>query len=92
MITDDHTSTATAVTDQLGIFSDRHDGDVLTGEDFAEQSAGEHPDAAARASSLAPVPPEQELRLVEGLPARGHAVAMTGDGIGVTAPNLGQLA
>jgi cation-transporting ATPase F len=39
MITGDHASTATAIAGQLGIFSDRHDGDVLTGGDLAELSA-----------------------------------------------------
>ena len=89
MITGDHASTATAIAEQLGIFTDRHDGDVLTGSDLAELSAAEYPDAVSRASVFARVSPEQKLRLVEGLQARGHVVAMTGDGVN-DAPALQQ--
>ncbi|MFO7592389.1 MAG: cation-transporting P-type ATPase [Acidimicrobiia bacterium] len=89
MITGDHASTATAIADQLGISADRHDGDVLTGGDLAKLSADEYPDAVERASVFARVSPEQKLRLVEGLQARDHVVAMTGDGVN-DAPALQQ--
>lgn len=89
MITGDHASTATAVARQLGILADRHEGDVLTGGDLAEFSADSYPEAVERASVFARVSPEQKLRLVEGLQARGHVVAMTGDGVN-DAPALQQ--
>ncbi len=89
MITGDHAATATTVARQLGILTDEHDGDVLTGDDLAALSGDDYIDAVARASVFARVSPEQKLRLVEGLQARDHVVAMTGDGVN-DAPALQQ--
>ena len=64
-------------------------GTVLTGADLAALTPDEIPDAVDRASVFARVSPEQKLRLVEALQARGHVVAMTGDGVN-DAPALRQ--
>ncbi len=82
MITGDHAATATAIAAQLGLLDEaRRDGDVLTGAELAVLSSDDYPEAVERASVFARVSPEQKLRLVEGLQARGHVVAMTGDGV-----------
>ncbi|MGH4009999.1 MAG: cation-transporting P-type ATPase [Pseudonocardiaceae bacterium] len=91
MITGDHAATATAIADQVGLLDhrDQADGAVLTGTDLVALAAEDFPDAVDRASVFARVSPEQKLRLVEALQARGHVVAMTGDGVN-DAPALRQ--
>jgi cation-transporting ATPase F len=91
MITGDHAATATAIAGQVGLL-DRPEptgGTVLTGPDLAALPAEDLPDAVDRAVVFARVSPEQKLRLVEALQARGHVVAMTGDGVN-DAPALRQ--
>ncbi len=89
MITGDHAATAAAIAHRLGILDGRSDGLLLTGADLAKLANDEYPDAVARASVFARVSPEQKLRLVNGLQARHHVVAMTGDGVN-DAPALQQ--
>ncbi len=90
MITGDHAATATAIAVQIGLLDDRRcEGDVLTGAELEALSSEDYPDAVERASVFARVSPEQKLGLVEGLQARGHVVAMTGDGVN-DAPALQQ--
>jgi len=89
MITGDHAATAAAIAGQLGLLDQPTDGQVLTGEDLRRLSAEESPDAVNNARVFARVSPEQKLRLVEALQARGHVVAMTGDGVN-DAPALRQ--
>ncbi len=89
MITGDHAATATAIAEQLGILTDDEPSRVLTGVDLAALSADEYPAAVEEASVFARVSPEQKLLLVEGLQARHHVVAMTGDGVN-DAPALQQ--
>ncbi|WP_062516385.1 HAD-IC family P-type ATPase [Demequina gelatinilytica] len=82
MITGDHAETAWAVARRVGLVDDAQDGDaVLTGPELARLDPDSRGDAVARATVLARVSPEQKLRLVESLQARGHVVAMTGDGV-----------
>lgn len=64
-------------------------GSVLTGAELAALSADQYPEAVDTASVFARVSPEQKLRLVQALQARGHVVAMTGDGVN-DAPALRQ--
>lgn len=88
MITGDHAATAFTIAAQLGLA----DGDtpaVMTGSDLAACSDADLPDVACRTAVFARVAPEQKLRLVEALQARGHIVAMTGDGVN-DAPALKQ--
>src|SRR5665811_1576511 len=92
MITGDHVGTASAVAEHVGVISAERDGGVVTGAELAH--LGNLDDVAysatvERAGVFARVSPEQKLRLVESLQARGHVVAMTGDGVN-DAPALRQ--
>jgi cation-transporting ATPase F len=91
MITGDHAATATAIASQVGVLDARGPGEgmVLTGTELAALPSEDFPDAVERAAVFARVSPEQKLRLVEALQARGHVVAMTGDGVN-DAPALRQ--
>ncbi len=89
MITGDHAGTAAAVARQVGVLVEERDGAVLTGAELAELADDDYAAAVDRTSVFARVSPEQKLRLVEALQARGHVVAMTGDGVN-DAPALRQ--
>jgi len=90
MITGDHAITAAVIAGQIGL--DGIAGQaarVLTGRELAGLSDDELMLEAERTSVFARVSPEQKLRLVEALQARGQVVAMTGDGVN-DAPALKQ--
>jgi cation-transporting ATPase F len=89
MITGDHAATAAAIAEQVGILRPDHRGAVLTGAELAALPAEEAADAVAATAVFARVSPEQKLRLVDALQARGQVVAMTGDGVN-DAPALRQ--
>ena len=89
MITGDHAGTAAAVAAQVGVLGEERDGAVLTGAELAGLDGDDYAAAVDRTSVFARVSPEQKLRLVEALQARGHVVAMTGDGVN-DAPALRQ--
>jgi cation-transporting ATPase F len=88
MITGDHALTAGAIGKQLGLCSDDCEV-VVTGGELANMSDAELIEQAGKINVFARVSPEQKLRLVEALQARGHVVAMTGDGVN-DAPALKQ--
>jgi len=78
MITGDHALTASAIAGQIGL---THAEKVVTGRELADMTDMELLETVEDVSVYARVAPEQKLRLVEALQARGHIVAMTGDGV-----------
>ncbi|MCX6708638.1 MAG: HAD-IC family P-type ATPase, partial [Candidatus Woesearchaeota archaeon] len=74
VITGDHITTAQAVAKELGI-----EGRAITGLelDQIENLASEVDDIAIYAR----VNPQHKLKIIEALKAKGHVVAMTGDGV-----------
>lgn len=89
MITGDHLGTAVAIARQIGLVGAGGDIGALEGKALANVPESALPEIAERTSVFARVAPEQKLRLVEALQARGHIVAMTGDGVN-DAPALRQ--
>ncbi|MFL7794336.1 MAG: cation-translocating P-type ATPase, partial [Anaerolineae bacterium] len=86
MITGDHALTASAIATQIGLADPCPDASppqdcAITGRAMANYSDAQLSDAVDRVAVFARVSPEQKLRLVEALQARGDVVAMTGDGV-----------
>jgi magnesium-transporting ATPase (P-type) len=84
MITGDHAVTAAAIAGQIGLDPGAGRGrmpSALTGRQLAELHDDRLIEAASGVAVFARVTPEQKLRLVEALQARGEVVAMTGDGV-----------
>jgi Ca2+-transporting ATPase len=79
MITGDHAGTARAIAMRLGIA--QSDDAVLTGSELTELSPQQLQARVAEVPVYARVSPEQKIKIVEGLQARGEFVAMTGDGV-----------
>ncbi len=91
MITGDHLITARAIAKQIGLHGREAHGELvaLSGHELEKISTADLPEAAEQTAVFARVAPEQKLRLVQALQARGHVVAMTGDGVN-DAPALKQ--
>lgn len=74
MITGDHATTAKAIGEELGIGIQ-----VMGGEELAKQENLK--DVVEEINIFARVDPAHKLKIVDALQARGHVVAMTGDGV-----------
>lgn len=77
MLTGDHPDTARSIAHQAGLETET----LLTGDALAALEPEALAAAAARCDVFARVRPEDKLRLVQALAARGEVVAMTGDGV-----------
>ncbi|MCD6402837.1 MAG: calcium-translocating P-type ATPase, SERCA-type, partial [Candidatus Aenigmarchaeota archaeon] len=80
MITGDHKSTALAVARELGIIEDDEEN-VLTGEDLEAMSDQDLIDVVEEVNVYARVSPLQKMKILKAFKAKGHIVAMTGDGV-----------
>jgi len=79
MITGDHKETAKAVASALDIY---RDGDrILTGAEMDQLSDNELEHICNETTVYARVYPRHKLRIVRAYRAKGHIVAMTGDGV-----------
>ncbi|MCA2960810.1 MAG: cation-transporting P-type ATPase [Silvanigrellales bacterium] len=79
MITGDHPATAKAIATDLGL-CDQSDA-VVSGTDLQRLGGPGLEELVTRTRVFARVSPEQKLLIVTALQARGHVVAMTGDGV-----------
>ncbi len=84
MITGDHPETAEAVARELGILKQ---GRVVTGRELEAMDEAQLARDIENIDVFARVSPAHKLRIVTALQARGHTVAMTGDGVN-DAPSL----
>jgi len=91
MITGDHALTAFSIAKSMSIISQetKFENSVLTGKELFNLKDSELIEKVASIKVFARVEPEQKLRIVDALQARGEIVAMTGDGVN-DAPALKQ--
>jgi Ca2+-transporting ATPase len=78
MITGDHPRTARSIARQIGLPAP---DDAVTGPELDRLSDADLRARIATVDVFARVVPEQKLRIVRALQARGEVVAMTGDGV-----------
>ncbi|HNY66105.1 MAG TPA: cation-translocating P-type ATPase [Deltaproteobacteria bacterium] len=78
MITGDHPVTACAVARDLGLLKE---GRVVTGAELEAMDDAEFEREVENIEVYARVAPAHKLRVVTALQAKGHVVAMTGDGV-----------
>jgi len=79
MVTGDYKDTATAIAREIGLLSPG--GRVLTGAELDQMDDREFAAIVEEVDAYARVSPQHKVKIVEGFKARGHVVAMTGDGV-----------
>ncbi len=79
MITGDYPATARAIAAQAGLADG--DGSVLSGDEIKALDDEALRERMADVRVCARIAPDQKLRIVQALKARGEIVAMTGDGV-----------
>ncbi|MDD2789490.1 MAG: cation-transporting P-type ATPase [Sulfurimonas sp.] len=91
MITGDHALTAFSISKMMSIVTSdaKVEDSVLTGSELFAMTDSELVEKVSHIRVFARVEPEQKLRIVDALQARGEIVAMTGDGVN-DAPALKQ--
>ena len=76
MITGDHRDTAVAIARELGL-----EGRAITGAELDQLDARQLAGAVDGIAVFARVAPKHKVMIVQALQAKGHVVAMTGDGV-----------
>jgi len=79
MVTGDYQDTAAAIARDIGLLTPG--GLVLTGPEIEKLSDQELADRVDQLDVCCRVSPQHKTRIVDALKARGHVVAMTGDGV-----------
>jgi Ca2+-transporting ATPase len=79
MVTGDYKDTAVAIAEEIGLLSPG--GRVLTGAELDKMSDEEFVAIVEQVDACARVSPQHKVKIVEALKARGHVVAVTGDGV-----------
>ncbi|MEW6689980.1 MAG: HAD-IC family P-type ATPase [Pseudomonadota bacterium] len=79
MVTGDYKDTAQAIARDIGLLTPG--GLVLTGAELDRMSDAELAAQAERTDVCCRVSPQHKTRIVDALKAKGHVVAMTGDGV-----------
>lgn len=85
MITGDHPAMAKSIAETVGIWKEGNL--LLTGVELAGLGEKEFAEKVEQVTVYARVSPDQKLKIVQALQAKGHFVAMTGDGVN-DAPSL----
>jgi len=82
IITGDYRSTALAVVDKLKLRGESLDNDeIMDGEELERCSVSELERRVKEIKLFVRTTPQQKLKIVEALQAKGEVVAMTGDGV-----------
>lgn len=81
VVTGDYRETAVAIMKQIGLIDGVTDEMILEGDELEKMSDQELREVIDSVVLFARTNPEQKLKIVEALKAKGHVVAMTGDGV-----------
>ncbi|MFC1879277.1 calcium-translocating P-type ATPase, SERCA-type [Chloroflexota bacterium] len=79
MVTGDYPDTAAAIASEIGLLSPG--GRVVTGTELEAMDETQLADIVEDVDAFARVSPQHKVKIVEAFKARGHVVAMTGDGV-----------